>query len=103
MTYRTALTKKYKTPIAVIPIKTYRALFIIAPSRLKPIFVCVPLVVVYLWESPVLMLMLEVFLSAGGPVVLDFLSVSSAKETTHKVKTSGRTLKCVIVAWVRDF
>ncbi len=87
--------------MAVIPIRTYRALFIIAPSRLKPMFELA--VVACFWDSSVTLLMLEVFLSAGGLVAVVILLVSSAKETAHKVQTRGNNLKCVIVACVRDF
>lgn len=101
VTYRTALTKKYRTPMEVIPIRTYRALFIIAPSRPKPMFELV--VEAFFWGSPVTLLMLGVFLSAGDLVAVVLLLVSSAKETAHRVKTRGSSLKCVMVACVRDF
>lgn len=93
VTYRTALTKKYRTPIAVIPIKTYKALLIIAPSRSETVLVLV--VVRLFFDTSVLLLIME---ASGLVVLFDLCSLSSAKETAHKVNSRGINLKCVILA-----
>lgn len=110
-THRTALTKKYRTPMAVMPMRTYRALWIMSPSRERPapeVFTFdAAVVLMFLWGVGLMVIFPDdIVVLCGGDVVVTGFGVSplsSANEALHNARNRRKSLKDVMVAWFLGF
>ena len=105
-THRTALTRKYRTPMTVIPIRTYRALCIVELSTSNPKlplpFSWGILLLLVLLTTKLLFIVVTLMTGLAVVAVVESLVVLSATMRAQRMDTSTKTTRNVILTsfWI---